>query len=418
MVVTDSRLQAVHYKQEFDKYIKANGYKDIKTLVAFSGIVIDPKIEKKTWTEVAMNDGIKETELPEKFDTNEYQVLIVAEKYQTGFDQPFLHTMYVDKKLSGIQAVQTLSRLNRMCAGKEDTFVLDFRNTPEEIYEAFKPFYEQTPFEKLIDAQHLYRLQNQIDESGIIFEEEIAAFCEIYFKPRRTETVHDHSKMNGILDKAVERYKALSEEEQENLKGLFVNFRNMYGFLSQVIPYQDTDLEKMYTYLRFLLTKLPRRASGPAYHLEDEVELQYYRLQKISEGQIDLKSGEANSIKGPTDVGTGKAEDEEIRLSELIEILNERFGTEFTQADQLFFDQIQEEAIANEGLRQAATVNTVDDFRYVFSKAFEGLVIERMEGNEEIFSKLMSDEEFRKMASEHLLHKVYSSINQNKGEVQ
>jgi len=410
MVVTDSRLHAVRYKQMFDKYIKSNGYKDVKSLVAFSGVVEDPDASGKSWTEVGLNGGIKEKELPEKFDSDDYQVLLVAEKYQTGFDQPLLHTMYVDKKLSGIQAVQTLSRLNRTCAGKEDTFVLDFRNKPEEIYTAFKPFYQDTPVEELTDAQHLYRLQHQIDEAGIIFEEEIDAFCEVYFQPRRKETVHDHAKMNGVLDKAVERYTALSEDGQEELKGLLVNFRNMYGFLSQVIPYQDSDLEKLYTYLRFLLTKLPRRAFGLAYYLEDDVELQYYRLQKINEGQIDLSGGKADSLKGPNDVGTGRGGDDEIRLSELINILNERFGTDFTQADQLFFDQIQEEAVANENLRKAASANSVDDFRYVFDKAFEGLVIDRMEGNEEIFSKLMSDGEFRKIASEHLLHKVYHAI--------
>lgn len=413
MVVTESRLHAVRYKQMFDTYIKAKGYKDVKSLVAFSGSVADPDEPGKSWTEVGMNGGIKESELPEKFDSNDYQVLLVAEKYQTGFDQPLLHTMYVDKKLSGIQAVQTLSRLNRTCAGKEDTFVLDFRNKPEEIYAAFKPFYQQTPFETLTDAQHLYRLQHQIDESGIIFEDEINAFCAVFFKSKRKESVHDHAKMNGILDKAVERYKELPEDEQEDLKSLFVNFRNLYGFLSQVIPYQDSDLEKLYTYLRFLLAKLPRRASGPAYHLEDEVELQYYRLQKISEGQINLSGGEAEALKGPSDVGTGRSGDEQIRLSELIDILNERFGTDFTQADQLFFDQIQEEAIANENLRKAAAVNSVDDFRYVFEKAFEGLVIDRMEGNEEIFGKLMNDGEFRKIASEHLLHKVYHALKDN-----
>lgn len=410
MVVTDSRLHAVRYKQMFDKYIKSNGYKDVKSLVAFSGVVEDPDAPGKSWTEVGLNGGIKESELPEKFDSDDYQVLLVAEKYQTGYDQPLLHTMYVDKKLSGIQAVQTLSRLNRTCAGKEDTFVLDFRNKPEEIYTAFKPFYEDTPVEELTDAQHLYRLQHQIDEAGVIFEEEIDAFCEVYFQPRRKETVHDHAKMNGILDKAVERYKTLPEDGQEELKGLLVNFRNMYGFLSQVIPYQDSDLEKLYTYLRFLLTKLPRRASGLAYYLEDDVELQYYRLQKINEGQIYLSGGKVDPLKGPSDVGTGRGVDDEIRLSELINILNERFGTDFTQADQLFFDQIQEEAVANENLRKAAAANSVDDFRYVFDKAFEGLVIDRMEGNEEIFSKLMSDGEFRKIASEHLLHKVYHAI--------
>ena len=415
MVVTDSRLHAVRYKLAFDNYISGKGYADVKTLVAFSGTVDDPKVLGTSYTEVSMNDGIKESELPEKFDSAEYQVLLVAEKYQTGFDQPLLHTMYVDKKLSGLQAVQTLSRLNRTCPGKEDTFVLDFRNKPEEIYAAFKPYYEDTPTEPLTDAQHLYRLQHQIEEAAIIFEDEVEAFCGVYFKPRRKETVHDHAQMNGILDKAVERFKERADEERDEIKSLFVNFRNMYGFLSQVIPYQDSDLEQLYTYLRFLLTKLPKRETGPDQHLDDEVELQYYRLQKISEGQIDLTQGEGQPLKGASDVGTGR-EDEDIRLSELIDLLNERFGTEFTQADQLFFDQIQEEAIGNEELQQAATANTKEDFRYVFEKALEGLVIDRMEGNEEIFGKLMSDGEFRKLATEHLLAKVYRQLNERDGK--
>jgi type I restriction enzyme R subunit len=414
MVVTDSRLHAVRYKQAFDKYITDKGYTDIRTLVAFSGVVEDPDAPGKNWTEVAMNGGIKESELPEKFDSHEYQVLLVAEKYQTGFDQPLLHTMYVDKKLTGLQAVQTLSRLNRTCAGKEDTFILDFRNKPEEIFKAFKPYYEDTPSEPLTDAQHLYRLQHQIDETKLIFEEEVKSFCAIYFKPRRKETVNDHAQMNGVLDQAVERFKERPEEEREDVKALLVNFRNMYGFLSQVIPYQDSDLEQLYTYLRFLLTKLPKRETGPGQHLEDEIELQYYRLQKISEGQIDLNTGDGHPLKGPSDVGTGH-EDQKIKLSELIDILNDRFGTNFTQADQLFFDQIQEEAIESELLKKAAHANSKDDFRFVFEKAFEGLVIDRMEGNEEIFGKLMADGEFRKLAVEHMLHKVYGALK-NSGD--
>jgi type I restriction enzyme R subunit len=222
--------------------------------------------------------------------------------------------------------------------------------------------------------------------------------------------------MNGILDQAVERFKTRPEEEREAVKTLLVNFRNMYAFLSQVIPYQDTDLEQLYTYLRFLLTKLPKREDEPGYHLEDEVELQYYRLQKISEGQIDLSTGDGKPLKGPSDVGTGQ-EDQQILLSELIDILNERFGTNFTQADQLFFDQIQEEAIESDTLQKAAATNSKDDFRYVFEKAFEGLVIDRMDGNEEIFGKLMSDAEFRKLAVEHMLDKVYTALKTSKVEV-
>ena len=415
MVVTDGRLHAIRYKQAFDRYIQEKGYTDIKTLVAFSGSVEDPEAPGKSWTEVGMNKGIKETELPEHFDTHEYQVLLVAEKYQTGFDQPLLHTMYVDRTLTGLQAVQTLSRLNRACAGKEDTFVLDFRNKPEEIYKAFKPYYEDTPTQPLTDAQVLYRLHHQIEETGLVHSDEVERFCAVYFKPRRKETVHDHAAMNGVLDAAVERFKALDETAQDETKALLVNFRNLYGFLSQVIPYQDSDLEQLYTYLRFLLTKLPRREGGGPLHLEEEVELQYYRLQKISEGQIDLKTGEAKPLKGPKDVGTGQPDDV-VRLSELIDILNERFGTDFTQADQLFFDQIQEEAVESEALQKAAESNSEDDFRYVFEKTFEGLVIDRMEGNEEIFGKLMADGDFRKIAVLHLMKRVYEALRKRDGD--
>jgi type I restriction enzyme R subunit len=263
---------------------------------------------------------------------------------------------------------------------------------------------------------HLYRLQHQIEETRLIHEEEVKAFCLVYFKPRRKETVHDQAQMSGILDQAVERFQERDEEERETVKTLLVNFRNMYGFLSQVIPYQDSDLEQLYTYLRFLLTKLPKRDTGPGYHLEEEVELQYYRLQKISEGRIDLNGGDGKPLKGPSDVGTGQ-EDREIKLSELIDILNERFGTDFTQADQLFFDQIQEEAIESAPLKKAAAANSQDDFRYVFEKAFEGLVIDRMEGNEEIFEKLMTNGEFRKMAVDDLLRKVYRALQKTENRL-
>ncbi|MDT3721239.1 type I restriction endonuclease subunit R [Pseudomonas oryzihabitans] len=410
MVVTESRLHAVRYKLAFDAYIAKKGYTDVKSLVAFSGSVEDPKLPDQSFTEVGMNGGISERELPETFAGEEYRVLLVAEKYQTGFDQPLLHTMYVDKKLSGIQAVQTLSRLNRMAPGKEDTFVLDFRNRPEEIFKAFKPYYGETPYEGMTDPQHLYRLQHQIEELQIIYSDEVNAYCNLYFTGKRKESVHDQAKMNGLLDLAVERFKQLEEEEQLECKGLLVSFRNLYGFLSQVMPYQDSELERLYTYLRFLLTKLPRDASGPGYQVDDEVSLEYYRLQKISEGSIDLAQGEAKALKGPSDVGTGQPGDEEVPLSELVKALNERFGTNFTEADQLFFDQIEAEAVANEELEKAVNANSLEDFGYVFRKAFEGLVIDRMEGNEDIFSRLMSDGDFRDVAADHLLHKVYRTL--------
>ncbi|WP_350027912.1 type I restriction endonuclease subunit R [Methylovulum psychrotolerans] len=412
MVVTQSRLHAVRYKQAFDKYIKDKGYADIKSLVAFSGTVDDPKLPDRHYTEVGMNNGIKEKELPDKFDSDDYQVLLVAEKYQTGFDQPLLHTMYVDKLLSGIQAVQTLSRLNRTCAGKENTFILDFVNKAEDIFISFKPYYENTPVDPLVDPHHLYELQDNLIEVSVFFATEVHEFAAIYFKPRLKETVHDHGKMNGVLDLAVERFKELPDAQQDDFKGKCVSFRNLYSFLAQIIPYQDSDLEKLYIYLRFLLKKLPRRKAEEAFPVEDEVNLSYYRLQKISEGQIDLTPKEAKPLKGPNDVGTGKA-DEDVPLSQLIDLLNERFGTEFTPADQLFFDQLSKEALQDTQLQQAAHVNTIDDFKYLFDKAFEGLVIDRMEGNADIFNKLMGDDDFRTLVTDNLLHQVYNAFKAN-----
>lgn len=176
------------------------------------------------------------------------------------------------------------------------------------------------------------------------------------------------------------------------------------------MPYQDSDLEKLYTYGRFLLNKLPRTNREIHVTVDDDVELKYYRLEKISEGSIALGVGEAQPLKGPGDVGTGQP-DEEVQLSTLVAALNERFGTEFTIADQLFFDQVRETALVNEQLRQAASVNSMENFEPIFNKQLENLLIERMEGNEEIFSRMMNDEAFRNVAAGYLMKAVYRHIS-------
>ncbi|MFC1541584.1 type I restriction endonuclease subunit R [Candidatus Latescibacterota bacterium] len=410
MVVTSSRLHAVRYKQEFDKYIAKKGYIGIKTLVAFSGTVIDSEVPNVEYTEVGMNRGIREKELPEKFSSDEYQVLLVAEKYQTGFDQPLLHTMYVDKRLSGIQAVQTLSRLNRTHPGKENTFVLDFYNEPEEIVNAFQPYYEKTLIGERAEAKQLYELQARLDSQQVYYKTEVEEFCKVFYKPRKHQVPADHAKMNACIDTAVTRFKQLDEDTREEFRKELVAFRNLYSFLSQVIPFQDSDLEKLYSYIRFLLTKLPRREPGPVYNFDDEVALKYYRLQKISERIPSLEKGKEERVSGPTSVGTGKNHSETIELSQLIDILNDRFGTEFKPSDQLFFDSIREDAVADTTLRQAATVNTMENFGYVFLKALEGLFIDRMEQNEEITAKFMNEKEFQKVVGQTLMKDVYNQI--------
>jgi type I restriction enzyme R subunit len=415
MVVTGSRLHAVRYKQEFDRQLAEKGYSDIKTLVAFSGEVIDPDIAGATFTEVAMNQGIKEKQLPEKFAGDDYQLLLVAEKYQTGFDQPLLHTMYVDKRLAGVQAVQTLSRLNRTAPGKEDTFVLDFVNEPEEIYLSFAPYYEVTAVGEQASAEQLYALQAELNGAQIYYQEEVEAFCSVFFAPKATQSLGDHAKLNAWLDKAVKRYveRGAGEhgpQECEEFRGKLVAFRNLYAFLSQIIPYGDSDLEKLYSFVRFLIPKLPRRTSGPQYHFDDEVALKYYRLQKISEGGIPLQPDQPGLLDGPTEVGTAVVTDEKVALSTLVELINQRFGTSFTEADELFFSQIREEAAADEQLQQAATANALEGFKIVFDKALEGLFIGRMEQNEAITAKFLDDKEFRGAVSRYLLKQVYEQI--------
>lgn len=416
MVVTGSRLEAVRYKQEFDRYIKEKGYA-IKSLVAFSGTVEDDKVPEKTYTEAAMNDGLKEKELPETFAKPDFRVLLVAEKYQTGFDQPLLHTMYVDKRLAGIQAVQTLSRLNRTHPLKNDTFVLDFVNDPGEIQEAFRQYYDGSVMGEEVDPDRLYEIKTELDASAIYLDEEVDAFAKVFFAPKRRQSPSDHKTMNAILDQAVARFTALQQSEEEVAelwRGKIQAFRNLYSFLSQVIPYQDSDLEKLFTYLRHLALKLPKRKTGAGYQFDEEVDLEYYRLQKISEGSISLNEGYAKPLDGPTEVGSGMVREEQVALSRLIDIINERFGGELNEADQLFFDQITEAALQNESLRKAAEVNSQDKFQLVFSQVLESLFIERMELNEELFTDYMGKPELQEVVSKWLGSQVYERFSGKK----
>lgn len=413
MVVTGSRLEAVRYKQEFDRYIQERGY-PIKSLVAFSGSVDDESYPEKSYTEVEMNGGLKEKELPDTFAKPDFRVLLVAEKYQTGFDQPLLHTMYVDKRLSGIQAVQTLSRLNRTHPLKDDTFVLDFVNEPNEIQEAFRQYYDGSVMGEQVDPDKLYEVKAELDASGIYLQTEVEAFSRVFFASKRRQSPSDHKTMNALLDQAVARFKQLqdcAEEEVELWRGKLQAFRNLYSFLSQVIPYQDSDLEKLFTYLRHLMLKLPKRKSGLGYQFDEEIELDYYRLQKISEGSISLNEGYAKPLDGPREVGSGMVREEHMSLSRLIDIINDRFGGELNEADQLFFDQIAEAASLNESLQKAAEVNSLGKFQLVFRQVLESLFIERMELNEELFTDYIAKPEMQEVISKWLGSQVYDRLS-------
>lgn len=412
MVVTASRVAAVKYKLAFDRYIKDQGYTGIRSLVAFSGSVEDPDDPGSSYTEVSMNNGLAESELPEAFERDDYRVLLVAEKYQTGFDQPLLQTMYVVKRLAGVQAVQTLSRLNRMATGKSRTFVLDFANEEEDIYQAFKPYYEATPVGENADPQRLSELQHRLLEWAIFTPADVTAFAEVWYRRKRDHSASDHRVMNAVLDAVVQRFQERKESEREEFRGQLTAYRNLYAFLSQIIPYQDTDLERLYSFVRNLLAKLPPPGDGQAFVLDDEVALRYFRLQQMTDGSIDLSQGEAYPLKGPTDVGTGAVKDDEVALSSLVDRLNERFGTDFTEADQLFFDQIRASAENDESIAEAARANNFANFAAYFDRMLDELFIARMEGNEEIFSRVMTDTEFRSAAREHLAQEVFRRVRE------
>ncbi len=412
MVVTGSRLEAVRYKQSFDRYIQEKGYA-IKTLVAFSGTVQDDKLEDVTYTEEQMNLGIREKELPGKFAAQEYHVLLVAEKYQTGFDQPLLHTMFVDKRLAGLQAVQTLSRLNRIHPLKEDTFVLDFVNDRAEIREAFKTYYEGAEMGEEVDPARMYAIKGELESSGVYLDGEVERFCAVYFKPSLRQSAMDHQTMNAALDPAVARFTVRqkeNEEEAELWRGKVQALLNLYSFLSQVIPYQDSDLERTYVFLRHLATKLPRRKRGPSYQFDDEVRLEYYRLEKIAEGSIRLDDGRGRPLDGPSEVGSGLVREQAIPLSRLIDTINDRFGTDFNDADQLFFDQIVEAALSDEEIKQASAVNPEEKFGLVFRNLLDTLFVERMDQNEGIFVRFMNDPAFREVVSTWLASEAYRKL--------
>lgn len=415
MVVTSSRLEAVRYKQSFDEIIKTKGYK-IKSLVAFSGEVKDDKLPDTIYTEVEMNNGIKEKDLPENFATTEYSILLVADKYQTGFDQPLLHTMYVDKRLSGIQAVQTLSRLNRTHPHKEDTFVLDFVNDRDEIQAAFKTYYDGAVLGQEADPNNLYRIQQELFLEDIFTTKDIDQFAAIYFKPREKQNAKDHEEMNHVLDVSVEKFRFFLKEQEEDAelwRGKITAYKNLYAFLSQIIPYQDSDLEKLFVYLRYLSNKLPKQNNGAAYNFDDSVRLEYYRLQKISEGSISLNTNKQYKLDGPTDVATGMVREEAISFSRIVDVVNERYGTDFTQADQYFLDQIIETAIQNEDIIQAAQANPQDKFTLMFKNVLQQLFVERIDQNEDFFARYMEEKDFNKTITELLAKAAFNKINRN-----
>ena len=416
MVVTGSRLQAVRYKQAFDTYIAAKGYADIRCLVAFSGEVSDDQVPGVTYTEPGMNKGIKETELPRRFASDAYQVLIVANKYQTGFDQPLLMAMYVDKRLAGVQAVQTLSRLNRRHRGKEQVFVLDFVNDRDHILAAFQDYYETTTTAETVDPQRLYELHHELEEFQVWTASEVDGFAGVFFKLKANQKLTDNARLNAWLDPAVDRFKALADdgeegiERQEDLRAKLSAFRNLYSFLGQIIPFHDAELEKLYAYGRMLLRKLPRPEDAGPLDLGDDVALESLKLKREAEGKLELEKGGLGMLPGPTATGTGAGKGPLEKLSTIIERLNERFGTNFDVQD--LVDGVADQLTASEELRQAAQVNDKGNFAHVLTPALDDALVDRHAKHGDFINKVFDDEAVGAFFREMMLDVVYRRLRQ------
>ncbi|MEM9656066.1 MAG: type I restriction endonuclease subunit R, partial [Actinomycetota bacterium] len=418
MVVTGSRLHAVKYQRSFERYIAEKGYYDLGVLVAFSGAVTDPddpSTRDKPLTEPEMNrhpvtgKPIQESELPKAFAGDAFQILIVADKYQTGFDQPKLCAMFVDKRLSGIQAVQTLSRLNRKHPGKRETFVLDFVNEREEILDSFQDYYEGTTVLESVDPQRLYEMQNEVQSFQVLRDSELEHFARLFFGSSAKTARKDSGRLHAALSPAKDRVVALDEDDREKFKNRLSSFVKLYAFLAQIVPFSDVDLERLYLFGQALLRILPLDTDPvDDVSLGDDVALHYYRLEKEAEGDLDLQPGTIAELEGSYDTGTRMAEDQQVPLSTLVELLNERFGTDFDAQD--LIGGVQDQLVADERMRKAAAANDKANFSYLFNPALDKALIDRHESHREFINQLFERQDMMDVFRRMMLDEVYARL--------
>ena len=389
MVVTDSRLAAVRYFKEIKRYIKEHGYNDIDVLTAFSGSVQDGTEE---YTESSLNvrkDGshIAETQTKAEFHDN-FNVLVVAEKYQTGFDEPLLHTMIVDKKLKGVKAVQTLSRLNRTCSGKIDTFVLDFANKQEDIYDAFQPFYQETFLEQEVNVNLIYQTERDLLNYAIYTSSDIEAFIKVWSAKGVQDSVA-MGRMTSVLKPVTDRYNLKNLEERYQFRRLVRSFIKWYGYITQVVRMFDTDMHKEYLFLCYLLRLLPKEPDTPC-DLEGKLKLEYYKLQKTFEGAIELQDLDGMYIPAKQKGGMGKQK--KTPLDEILDKINEKYKGQFTYADRVIIGALHDKLIKNSKLlNSAGTTDPVIFTESIFPQIFGDTAMESYTESQESYESLFQD---------------------------
>ena len=390
MVVTASRLAAVRYYHEIKNYLESNGYHDVEILAAFSGSVKDPDDRKEIeWTESKLN-GVNESQTKQVFH-DEGNILIVAEKYQTGFDEPLLHTMIVDKKLRGVKAVQTLSRLNRTHPDKQDTFIIDFVNTKEDILKAFQPFYQETSLSQEINTDLIYRTQKLFRAFKIYDAVDIEKVNEIYFDEDKRKANKIQAAITNALLPIQQKYSALNQEQRYQFRKLCRTFVKWYGYITQITRMFDKQMHKEYIFCSYLAKVVPADPTMP-FELGDRVKLEYYNLEKTYEGSIGLEKEEKGVYEPAKLKKPVKMSETLSPLEQVIEKINQQYIGNFTEGDRVVITTLHEKLKNNKKLMKAAKTDGRQIFeKNIFPQLFDDAAQEAYIESTETYTKLFED---------------------------
>lgn len=411
MVVTSSREAAVKYRHEFERYIHENGYTGIQALVAFSGKV---KLDREEYSEESMN-CIKEESLRYEFDRMEYQVLIVADKYQTGFDQPKLVAMYVDKKLRGVTAVQTLSRLNRIYPPYDKpTFILDFKNTYEDIQAAFAPYYQETFLSETISPSAVRDLSKDIYAYTVLDYDDIESFNQFLYQEKRTN--RDKQKMWSLLDKAAREMYRHEDIRQQEMLSTMKKFLKSYLFIIQSTFYENVELHKLYNFLSYLVKEVHPGASGNNFDIADKITVSNFRQrQKEVHQQSEIEAKPEISIKKLQPVSL--EEEQKKTLSAIIEEMNSFYNKDYevdstTKAAMQLRDLLLHNPDVRQKLSKSAKSNGLNEFKYTYDDCMQEVLVEAIDQNTDFFTLLLNTPELRTKMSEVFLKEVYDTLGE------
>ncbi len=406
MVVTSSRQAAVKYRNEFIDYIARHGYTGIHALVAFSGKIT---LDGKEYTETVMN-GVSEEALPDVFDTNDYQVLLVANKYQTGFDQPKLCAMYVDKRLHGVAAVQTLSRLNRICPPYDKkTFVLDFKNSYEDIQAAFAPYYTETILNETITPSDIRAVESQVDQYGFLGFDDIDMFNGYLYQEKRS--AKDKAKMWSLLDKSLQIINKSTDLQKMEIRATIKRFIRFYSFLIQATCFENVDLHKKYNFLTYLVKEIEISSGGNDFDIADKITASNFRQKKVGEETTPIESKPEVSLPKPNEVFFDEAVKK--KLSEIIDEINAAYNKNFdVDVASKSALQMRDLLLKNGHLRDSAKNNSLRDFKFAYFDAVQDALLEGYEQNQDFFALLLDDDERKRELMQVFLEDIYKRLRE------